>query len=77
MPDGLANQLAGRQEFYDLIRYLTEQKASLTGTPVLAEDAVLVREVSQDGGQLPLLAVARPDGICYAYNPNQFRLEAV
>jgi putative heme-binding domain-containing protein len=77
MPDGLANQLAGRQEFYDLIRYLIEQKASLTGTPVLAEDAVLVREVSQDGGQTPLLAIARPDGICYAYNPNQFRLEAV
>ena len=77
MPDGLANQLAGRQEFYDLIRYLIEQKASLTGTPVLAEDAVLVREVSQDGDQLPLLAVAGPDGICYAYNPNQFRLEAV
>jgi putative heme-binding domain-containing protein len=77
MPDGLADQLASRQEFYDLIRYLAEQKASLTGTPVMAMDAILVREVLRDGDQLPLLAVARPDGICYAYNPNQFRLEAI
>ena len=77
MPDGLADQLASRQEFDDLIRYLFDQKASLTGTPVAAKDAVLVREVSRDGGRLPLLAVARPDGICYAYNPNQFRLDAI
>ncbi len=77
MPDGLVNQLGSRQEFYDLIRYLTEQKSSLTGKPIVASGSLLVREVSQDNGQLPLLAVARPDGICYAYNPSQFRFEAI
>jgi putative heme-binding domain-containing protein len=77
MPDGLVDQLASRQEFYDLIRFLTEQKASSAGTPVVAKETVLVREVSLDDRQLPLLAVARPDGICYAYNPNQFRFEAI
>lgn len=77
MPDGLVDQLASRQEFYDLIRYLTQQTASATGAPVMAEETVLVREVSMDDRQLSLIAVARPDGICYAYNPNQFRLEAI
>jgi putative heme-binding domain-containing protein len=77
MPDGLVDQLTSRQEFYDLIRYLAEQKASTTGTPVVAKEMVLVREVSLDDRQLPLLAVARPDGICYVYNPNQFRFEAI
>jgi putative heme-binding domain-containing protein len=77
MPDGLVDQLASRQEFYDLIRFLTVQKASATGTPMVAQEMVLVREVSLDDRELPLLAVARPDGICYAYNPNQFRFEAI
>lgn len=77
MPDGLADQLASRQEFFDLIRYLTEQKASLTGTAVMAGDEILVREVEREGAELPLVAVARPDGICYVYDPNEFRMEAI
>lgn len=77
MPDGIVDQLASRREFDDLIRYLIDQKASLTGTPVVATEDVVVREVSHDGRELPWLAVARPDGICYAYDPNQFRLESI
>ena len=59
MPNELVDQLASRQEFYDLIKYLSEQKASTTGTAVVATGKVLVREVPQADGQLPLLAVAR------------------
>ena len=77
MPADLVNQLADKQEFYDLIKYLSEQKASKTGTPVVATDSILVKEVEAGEGQLPLLAVARPDGICYCYDPNQFHFASI
>jgi putative heme-binding domain-containing protein len=77
MPDALVDQLANRQEFLDLIRFLTEQKASATGSPVMAKKALLIKEVPSGEGRLPVLAVGRPDGICYSYNPNQFRFESI
>lgn len=76
MPDGLVDQLSSRQEFYDLIRYLTEQKASATGTPVLSRGELLIRTVPGDGRHA-LLAVTRPDGISYLYDPNNFRFDSI
>ena len=77
MPDGLVDQLASRQEFYDLIRYLTEQKASATGTPIVATGKLLVREVAAGEGRRALLAVAQPGGICFLYDPNTFRFDSI
>lgn len=34
MPDGVADQLANRQDFLDLIRFLVERKTPSTGTPL-------------------------------------------
>jgi putative heme-binding domain-containing protein len=77
MPAGLADQLSGPQEFYDLIAYLSSRRASDLGAPVMATDHVIVQEVPQPSAALPLVAVAQPNGICFSYDPNQFRLEAV
>ncbi len=77
MPADVVNELAGEQEFYDLIAYLAYQKASNFGTPVVATDRLIVREVPVDGKPLPLLGIARPDGICYLYDPNNFRLDSI
>ncbi len=77
MPDGLVDQLASRQEFYDLIRYLTEQKTSATGTPVVSTGEFLVRKMPAGEGRHALLAVAQPDGICFVYDPNVFRFDSI
>lgn len=77
MPANVVNELKSEQEFYDLIAYLTAQKASASGTPVVATDTLIVKEVPVDGKPLPLLAVARPDGICYLYDTNNFRLDSI
>ena len=77
MPEELVHQLGSRQEFYDLIRFLTEQKASASGTPVNSKGSILIKEVATDKNRLPLLAVARPDGVCYLYDPNNFRLDSI
>lgn len=77
MPDGLADQLESRQEFYDLIRYLTEQKASANGKAVISTGELLVKEIPAGPSRHPLLAVARPDGICYLYDPNQLHFDSI
>lgn len=77
MPKELANQLASAQEFYDLIRYLAEQKVSTTGAPVASTDELMIRELPAETGQHSLLAFSRPDGTCYVYDPNQFRFDSI
>lgn len=77
MPVDVVNELLNAQEFHDLIAYLVSRKASASGTPVVVTDKLIVREVPVDGRLLPLVGVARPDGICYVYDPNNFRLEGI
>ena len=60
MPADVVQELADEQEFYDLIAYLSSRKASAMGTPLVATDKLIVKEVPLDGQSLPLLAVARP-----------------
>jgi putative heme-binding domain-containing protein len=77
MPEGLADQLVSEQEFYDLIAFLSEQKAGRTGTPITAAEKIIVKEVPQPGMPHPLLAIARPDGLCYSYDPNACHLVSI
>ena len=77
MPEGLADQLASEQEFYDLVAFLSEQKAGKTGAPITATEEIAVKEVPQPGRQHPLLAIARPDGLCYCYDPNACHLVSI
>jgi len=77
MPDNVADELNSEQEFYDLISYLASQKASSMGTPVVAGDEIIVRDIPSKPGQPKMLAIARPDGICYTYVPHQCRLEKI
>lgn len=77
MPADVVNTLTSEQELYDLIAYFESQKASASGTPVVATNKLIVREVPVDGKPLPLIGVARPDGICYVYDPNNFRLDSI
>ena len=77
MPADVVQELADEQEFYDLIAYLSARKASAMGTPLVATENLIVKEVPVDGQSLSLLAVARPDGICYLYDPNNFRLDSI
>lgn len=44
---------------------------------VAATGAVIVKEVQSADGEHPLLAIARPDGICYVYNPNKYHFESI
>ena len=77
MPEKLVNDLADANEFYDLVQYLVSRKASTAGTPVVAEEKIVVKEIARDKKPMPLLAIARPDGICYTYDPNLFRLDTI
>lgn len=77
MPEGLADQLTGATEFYDLIAYLASCRADQGGTPVVASDETIIREVPGEGGLDTLLAVAQPNGICFTYNPVACRAEAI
>lgn len=79
MPADVVNELGSKQAFFDLVAYLASRKASASasGTPVIAADKLIVKEVPVEGKPLPLLAIARPDGICYTYDPNTFRLDSI
>ena len=77
MPEGLADQLTSATDFYDLIAYLASCRADQGGTPVVARNETIIREVPEHGGLDKLLAVAQPNGICFTYNPAAFRAEAI
>ena len=76
MPKDLVNQLNSKQEFYDLIAYLKSRQAAALGTPIIATKTPIIREMQVEGQSLPILAVARPDGFCFIYDPNHFRLDS-
>ena len=44
---------------------------------VIVPQKLTVKELPIDGQPLPLLAIARPDGVCYSYDPNNFRLGSI
>ncbi len=44
---------------------------------VVVPQKLTVKELPIDGQPLPLLAIARPDGVCYSYDPNNFRLGSI
>ncbi|NBP89094.1 MAG: hypothetical protein EBU59_11465, partial [Planctomycetia bacterium] len=77
MPEGLADQLTSATDFYDLIAYLASCRADQGGTPVVARNETIIREVPEHSGLDKLLAVAQPNGICFTYNPAAFRAEAI
>jgi len=77
MPENIVNDIGDRQEFYDLVKYLSSRKASALGTAVTAGDSLTVKDIPKRPGQPRMLAISRPDGICYTYIPHYARPEKI
>ena len=77
MPADLVQELTSKQDFYDLVQYLGSLKASSLGTPIVAGEKLMVRDIPRQAGQPRKLAISRPDGICYTYIPHFSRLDKI
>ncbi len=77
MPADVVKELASEQEFFDLVAYLGSRRASSIGTPVVAGEKLIVRDIPRQIGQPRKLAIALPDGVCYTYIPHYSRLDKI